>query len=49
MHIFWWLEANKKNLCEKINTTIADRKFLLYLHSILRRESATYSSNMRHK
>ena len=49
MHIFWWLEANKKILCEKINTTIADRKFLLYLHSNLRRKSAHLFSNLTHK
>ena len=46
---FFTPQGREKFLCEKINRTIADRKFLLYLHSILRHESATYYSNMRHK
>ena len=41
--------SNKKILCEKINRTIADRKFSLYLHSILRHKSANLFSNLRHK
>ena len=49
MHIFRRPTTKEKFLCEKINTAIADRKFLLYLHSILRHKCADLFSNMRHK
>ena len=41
MHLFFAIVAELKFLCEKINNTIADEKFLLYLQSILRHECAT--------
>lgn len=40
MHIFSYSEHREKKLCEKINSVIVNRFFLLYLHSILRHERA---------